>query len=171
MSTNELMKMDTIKIIRRICLPSRYLDNNLKLHLLRELSETTKEECSKDYGYILSVKSISQIISHKIGRANSDNVFTVEFEANTLNPKPGVEVFGNVCMIYKDGIFINIMGKQKMLIPATSMINKEGIFEESTGSYRVSGKTIKVGDEITALITASQYNNGFFSCLGVLKDL
>ena len=167
------MKMETVTITRRICLHSRFLDHNIKLHLLRELSTATKDECSKDHGYIISVKGISHIVNHKIGRANSDNVFTLEFEALTLNPKVGMEVTGTVCMIYKDGVFINIMNRQKMLIPATSLTgNKDDHgFDESTGNYRVHGCCIKVGDDVEATVTASQYSNGFFSCLGTLKDV
>ena len=165
--------METVTITRRICIHSRFLDHNIKQHLLTELSKITENECSKDHGYIISVKCINSIINHVIGRVNNDNVFTIEFDALTLNPKVGMEVIGTVCMIYKDGIFLNIMDKQKMLIPATSLIGDESkhMFDENTGNYLISGHCIKVGDDIEAVITDSQYNNGFFSCLGVLKDL
>ena len=164
--------MNTVTIVRRICLPSRYLDSNIMSHLLREVSETTNQECSKNYGYILSVKGINKIVNHKIGRANADNVFTVEFEAVTLHPKPGMKVQGTACMIYKDGIFVNSMDKQKMLIASTSMIIDENSgFDDITGTYNISGRTIKVGDKIMVEVTASQYSNGFFSCIGTLKDV
>jgi DNA-directed RNA polymerase subunit E'/Rpb7 len=163
------VKMDTITITRRICLPSHFLDQNIKEHLLEELSNSTRSECGKEHGHILSIRGISKIIDHKIGRANSDNVFTLEFEALTLNPKVGAGVIGTVCMVYKDGIFINIMGKQQLLIPATSLVAYE--FNESTGSYEGSEFSIKVDDEVTAVITASQYSNGGFSCYGALKEL
>lgn len=170
---SQLVKMETVTITRRICLHSRFLDHNIKHHLLRELSNATKGECSKDHGHIISVKGINRIVDHKIGRANSDNVFTIEFQALTLNPKVGTEVLGTVCMIYKDGVFINIMDKQKMLIPTTSLTGDDVVlgFDESTGNYNISDRSIKVGDDIDATITASQYSNGFFSCLGALKDV
>ena len=165
--------METVTITRRICIQSRFLDHNIKIHLLRELSSTTNNECSKEHGYIISAKSIIRIVNHKIGRVNSDNVFTVEFKALTLNPKVGTEIIGTVCMIYKDGIFLNIMDKQKMLIPATSLNSDENDhgFDESTGNYLIHGKSVKIGDDITAIITDSQYSKGFFSCLGALKEL
>ncbi len=166
--------METVTITRRICLPSRYLDSNINIHLLRELSNNTKNECSKEYGHIISIKNIQRIVDHKIGRANADNVFTLEFKALTLNPKIGMEVCGTVCMIYKDGIFINIMDKQKMLIPALTLTGEEDDddnygFDIITGHYKVAGNWIKVGTDIKAVVTASQYNNGLFSCLGYLK--
>ena len=161
--------MNTITLTRRICLESRFLDQDIKEHLLEELSNSTRNECGKEHGHIISIRGIGKIIDHKIGRANSDNVFTLEFEALTLNPKIGAEVMGTVCMVYKDGVFVNIMGKQQLLIPATSLSEYE--FKESTGSYEGSEFSIKVGDEVTAVITASQYSNGGFSCYGALKEL
>ena len=161
--------MNNITITRRICIHSQYLDQNIRGHLLRELTALTRNECGKEHGHIISVKKITKIVDHKIGRANSDNVFTIEFEALTLNPKVGTEVMGRVCMVYKDGIFINIMNKQKMLIPATSLFNYE--FDELTGSYEGSESSIRVDDELEAVITASQYRNGCFSCYGALKGV
>ena len=64
------------------------------------------------------------------------------------------------------------MNKQKMLIPSTSIpTGTDSGFNEITGNYTVSGKTMKVGDNIEAVISASQYSNGFFSCIGALKDV
>jgi len=74
-------------------------------------------------------------------------------------------------MIYPDGILVNIMNRQKMLIPTTSMPIDDYAFDNNTGNYIVAGRTIKVGDKIVANITDSQYNNGSFSCIGVLKDV
>jgi DNA-directed RNA polymerase subunit E'/Rpb7 len=161
--------MDNITITRRICINSRYLDQNIHAHLLQELSSLTQNECGKEHGHIISVNKIIRIIDHKIGRANADNVFAIEFNAVALNPKVGAEVVGRVCMVYKDGIFINIMDKQKMLIPATSLMNYE--FDELTDSYKGSESSIKVNDELEAVITASQYRNGCFSCYGALKGV
>jgi DNA-directed RNA polymerase subunit E'/Rpb7 len=163
------MKMNKITITRRICMHSKYLDQDISDHILRELTSLTLNECGKEHGHIISVNKINKIVNHKIGRANSDNVFTVEFEALSLNPKVGTAVVGRVCMVYKDGIFINIMNKQKMLIPATSLIKYE--FDELTGSYKGSESSIRVDDELEAVITASQYRNGRFSCYGALKGV
>ena len=165
--------METSTITRRICIHSRFLDSKINQHLLRELSKITANECSKDHGYIISVQCINSIINQTIGRVNNDNVFTIEFDALTLNPKVGKEVLGTVCMIFKDGIFLNIMDRQKMLIPATTLVSDNGEhgFDENTGNYLISGRCVKVGDDLEAVITDSQYSNGFFSCLGTLKDL
>ena len=161
--------METVLITRHICLPSRFLDKNINEHILGEMSELTKDECGKEYGHIVSIKSIKRIIDQKIGRAEADNVFTVEFEALTFNPKVGKEVPGSVCMVYKDGIFLRIMGKQLLLVPASALQGYH--YSEINNSYEGNESTIELGDEVNAIITASQYSNRSFSCLGTLKDL
>tara|TARA_Y100000389_G_C17288480_1_gene426736 strand:- start:103 stop:594 length:492 start_codon:yes stop_codon:yes gene_type:complete len=161
---------DTTLIIRRICLPSRFIDSDIKMHLLNEISKKVEEECTKDYGHILSVEKITKIISHTISRSNCDNVFIVEFKAITLKPEIGMGVSGTVCMVYKDGIFINIFDKQKLLIPF-SLMNDECKFDPINNMYFRKDKCIKVGDELEAKITAIQFNNKSFSCIGMFKDL
>ena len=161
--------MEKVLITRRICLPSRFLDRNINEHLLKEISKLTKEECGKEYGHIISIKSVNRIVDHKIGRAEADNVFTVEFEAVTFNPTVGKEVAGSVCMVYKDGIFLRIMEKQLLLVPASTLQNYR--YSEIDNSYEGDESSISVGDEVNAVVTASQYSSKSFSCLGILKDL
>ena len=162
--------METTVITRRICLESRFLDQNIKSHIIRELSEKTKNECTSENGYILSIKELESILSHEIGRANGDNVFNIQFKACIFNPVVGKEVIGEVFHMFAIGIFINAMEKQKILIPVTSMTNY--IYNELTGNYehKDDNDSINFGDKINVIITDSQYNNGSFSCLGVLKD-
>jgi len=162
--------METKTITRRICLNDRYLDQDIREHMLCELSTMTTNECTKEYGYILSIDALDEILSHEIGRANGGNVFTLKFKAITLNPVVGKEVTGEVFHVFAIGIFVNVMGKQKILVPVTSLTNY--VFNELTSIYEHSenGDTIKVGDSINVIITDSQYNSGGFSCLGILKD-
>lgn len=137
---------------------------------MRELSEKTKNECTNDNGYILSIEELESILSHEIGRANGDNVFNLQFRACIFNPIVGKEVIGEVFHMFSIGIFVNAMERQKILIPVTSLTNY--VYNELTGNYEHdSGKDdIKSGDKIIVIITDSQYNSGGFSCLGVLKD-
>ena len=155
-------------IERRICLESKFLDQNIVSNLLSKIQSSTTLECTKDYGYILDVTRIVKILTHEICRANTDNVFTVQFEAHTLKPEPGESMTGKVCMVYKDGIFITVCDKQKILIPKINL--KDYIFDESVPCYKNSeGSCIKDGDEITTIITAVQYQKKNYSCFGTLK--
>ena len=161
--------MTTATMQKRVCLESKYLDSRIRDHLLSKLQTAVISDCTQEYGHILGVKRIVAIISHEIDRANSDNVFTVKFEADTLKPDKGTVLNGIVCMVYKDGIFITVQGRQKMLIPR--MYLKEYEFDEGLQCYRSleGGNTISDGDEVEAVVTASQYSKNTFSCFGSLR--
>lgn len=150
----------TIVIERRIYLEPKHLDKNIMEHLMSKITEDTLGECSKEFGHIISVKRIVEILN------NEDTIFTVRFEAETLKPEVGTKLTGVVCMVYKDGIFVNIAEKQKMLIPSIAL--KEYIFEENTGTYKKGNINIKEGDEIQVVVTAVKYNKQSFSCVGSL---
>lgn len=149
-----------IIIERRIYLEPRYLDQNIMSHLLAKIIEETSNECTKEYGHILSVKRIVEVINIE------DTIFTVRFEAETLKPEPGAKFTGIVCMVYKDGIFVNIADKQKMLIPSITL--KGYIFDDNLEQYVKNKIKIKEGDEIQVIVTATKYNKQNFSCVGSL---
>lgn len=134
-------------------------------HLLSKITELTYGNCTKEYGYILKIIKINFIISHEISRANTDNIFNVDFDVEILKPEKGLEVEGVVCMVYKDGIFINILDKQKMLIPNSNLQKYE--FNGDLKIYEnEDGETIKMNDSIKAVITAVSYSNQKYSCFG-----
>lgn len=156
----------TVTMEKKICLESRYLDHNIRDHLLSKLQQTLSTDCTKDIGHIIGVTKLVNILHHEIDRANGANVFTVSFEAETLKPDPGTTLSGTVCMIYKDGVFIDVLvGRQKMLIPKIYL--KTYTFDETVPCYtNDEGKSINMGDILMANVTASQYNNKTFSCFG-----
>jgi DNA-directed RNA polymerase subunit E'/Rpb7 len=162
--------MDKTIIEKRICLESRFLDSNYEQHILNKANQDTKNECSQKYGFIIRIVKIDKILDHEINRVNADNVFTVKFEAETLKPEPGKIFRGSVCMIYKDGIFINVFNKQKILIP-TCVLTDNYSFNEEKNLYvgnEDHDDIIKEGTILNVKITASQYNNLNFSCFGTI---
>jgi len=157
--------MTVVTIEKKICLESKYLDSKIHNHLLFKLQLLLSSECTKDTGHIINVTKIINIISHEIDRANCSNVFFLRFEAEALKPDTGMVLTGDVCMVYKDGIFLEVLkGRQKMLVPKLYL--KEYTFDESVPCYRNGDDIIKAGDVISAMVTASQYNNKTFSCFG-----
>lgn len=162
--------MDTTIIEKRICLESRFLDSNYEQHLLNKANQDTKNECSQKYGFIIRLIKIHKILDHEINRVNADNVFTVKFEAETLKPEPDKIFRGSVCMVYKDGIFINVLNKQKILIPAYVLTDNYS-FNNEKNLYIGNNDPddiIKEGTILDVKITASQYNNLNFSCFGTI---
>lgn len=158
--------MDKAVLEKRILLDSKYLTKDIKQHICNKLVEVTKEECSKDYGYIIEIIKILEIKGHEIGRVNFDNIFTVIFEAYILNPVSGAEFEGVVCLIYKDGVFVNILDKQKMLIPKESIKDYE--FDEDKNIYKKGDSVIAQDTKLKVRVTASQYRKKSFSCFGSL---
>jgi DNA-directed RNA polymerase subunit E'/Rpb7 len=160
--------MQTVILNKRICLHSKFLDQNIMRHILEKLSELADGTCSQEYGYILRIKKIIEILDHEIGRADIENIFNVRFEADILKPEKGLEMNGKVCMIYKDGIFINIMDKQKMLIPKNKLTDYDFLDSDNTYKHKTTKKTINIGDNITAVVTVTGYNNQSYSCFGCI---
>ena len=158
--------MNKVTLEKRIILESKYLTRDIKQHICNKLVEITKEECSKDYGYIIEIIKILDIKGHEIGRVNFDNIFTVIFEAYILNPVAGAEFEGTVCLIYKDGIFVNIYDKQKMLIPRDNI--QDYVFDENKNIYIKGDVIISQDSKLKVKVTASQYRKKSFSCFGTL---
>lgn len=162
--------MSTANIKKRISLESKYLDGNIMDHLYTKLILTTKDsKCTKDYGYITNIKSITKIIDHEISRSTCNNIFTVEFLADILNPQPGTSHIGTVCMIFSDGIFVTIHPRQRVLIPKSLLTEYE--YKKENKTFVKGDITIKQGDTLIVKITASKYNKEEFSCFGTLKEV
>jgi DNA-directed RNA polymerase subunit E'/Rpb7 len=158
--------MQTIVIEKRVSLESKYLDSNIIDHLIDKLKKLTSEKCTKEHGYILEIERVIEISECEIGRNDTDNIFTVKFQATILKPEKGTTMTGNVCMIYKDGVFISIMEKQKMLIPKSKLTDYTFVESSNIYTHKKNGKNINIGDKITCVVSASAYNNQSYSCFG-----
>lgn len=151
-----------VEIKKRIFLPPKCLDSNITKHILKYLKLKTRNKCTKDYGYILSIKNIISIESIE------STIFNVIFKAKTLKPVVGAIFDGIVCKVYKDGLFIDIMNTQKMLIPSSLM--NDYIYNEEDNLYYKENKKICKDTKVKAIVTAVQYNKQKFSCFGELKE-
>ena len=150
----------TVIITKRVYLEPQFLDQNIMTHLLNKITDLSVGECTKENGHILSVIRIVEILG------NEDTIFTVRFEANTLKPNIGDILEGTVCMLYRDGIFTQVIDRQKMLIPALSI--KGYKYDDVEQIYSNGNNKIREGDKIKAIVTASQYSKQSFSCIGCL---
>tara|TARA_A100001015_G_C15010094_1_gene722617 strand:- start:216 stop:695 length:480 start_codon:yes stop_codon:yes gene_type:complete len=158
--------METILLEKSVNLHCKYLDINIMDHLLHILKENMLYKCTQENGYILNISKIDKIISHSIERSNGENIFIISFFADVFKPKENMQIEGTVCMIYKDGIFIDIMNKQKMLIPKNNLTDYE--YDEKEKIYKNDDINIKNGDRIKAIITNVGYSNNKYSCFGKL---
>lgn len=158
----------TIVIERRICLEPQFLDSNIMDHLFEKIKSSVLNECTKEFGYIIEVKRILEIRDNWISSANSDVVFNVLFEAETLKPEVGLHLQGKVCMIFPNGILLDIQNKLKFLIPLQSLegyeLNKAGMF------YKKGEEKIEKGDELTVEVSEIKYKDQSFMCFGNLVE-
>jgi|TARA_B110000259_G_C13943098_1_gene373603 DNA-directed RNA polymerase subunit E'/Rpb7 len=155
--------MQTSYITRRVVLHPQQLTKKINKGIKKQLVLDTKNECTKQYGYILKINKIQEIID------NEDTVLNVKFSAQTLKPEINKTLKGEVYKIYKDGIFIDVLKKQKILVPSTNLTDYT--FDEENNIYThnsISDKKIKENDIFDVKIEAVKYSNGKFSCFGSL---
>lgn len=157
--------MTTI-ITRRICLESKFLDSNILRHIFNKIVDLTKNECTKEYGYIINIKRIISIDDSCISAASSDNVFTITFEAITIKPEIGSVLEGIVCMIFPNGILLNIEDKMKFLIPLSSLIGYE--LNKQECFYFNEKRKISKNDRVSVSVMDVKYKNQTFMCFGNL---
>jgi DNA-directed RNA polymerase subunit E'/Rpb7 len=135
--------------------PDELYIGGVKNNILNKLENIIKNgECSYDNGYILEIKRIIDYGNNYISNATNMIVFTVVFEAITLNPKIGSVMEGKVVSVHSSGIFVEIKEKIKVLI---SEGNMNGMLEN-----------IKKNDMIKLKISDIRYQNKKISCIGIL---
>ena len=139
----------------------------VKNNIMNKLENIIKNsECSYDNGYILEIKRIIDYNNNYISNATNMIVFTVIFEAITLNPKIGSILSGKVVSVHTSGIFVEIKEKIKVLVAESSM---EGmIYDPNTSSYVSKDYCINKNDIVNIKITDIRYQNKKISCIGIL---
>jgi len=159
--------MKTI-IERRICLEPQFLDSNIMNHVFEKVKRSVQNECTKEHGYIIEVTRVVGISDNWISSANSDIVFNVVFEAEVLKPEIGLLLEGDVCMIFPNGILLNIQTKMKFLIPLGSLNGYQ--FNSLSMCYENGDSKIEKGDVLTVEVVEIKYKDQNFMCFGNLVD-
>lgn len=154
--------MNTTLIEKKITLEPKYLDSNIMTHLLDAVRRATHTDCAKEYGYVMDITELVDIIS------SEDNIFNLRVKARTLKVDVGDEVVGKVCMLYKDGIFAIVDGKQRVLIPATSLCDFEYLETSNTFTHKSGDIVIHNGDIVHIRVVHTMYNRKNLSCVGSL---
>ena len=160
--------MQKVLITRDIRLAPQFIDQFIMKHLYTVLIDKITNTCSRQFGHIIKINNIISIEDQYIDRFHSDIHFIVKFEATTLLPTPGLETTGEICMVYEDGIFVNIQSLQKLLIPSCTLSDYN--FNASENYFSNGVVILNKNKIITIKITDSKYQDGKFSCLGVFKE-
>ena len=161
--------MFKIIIKRQVSLKPEELSGCVKNNIMKKLESIIKTgECSYDNGYILEIKRILNFNNNYISNATNMIVFTVVFEAITLNPKIGSLLNGTVVSIHTSGIFVEIKEKIKVLVSESNMDGM--IYDVNTLTYisKVRKGVVKKNDIVSIKISDIRYQNKKISCIGIL---
>jgi DNA-directed RNA polymerase subunit E'/Rpb7 len=156
-----------IHIKQKVSIHSKYLDQNIRIHLLNKLKETFIGKCTLEYGYIIGINKIIKLGENSIAPANSLVIFDLIYEADVLKPEIGQVLSGKVCMIFQHGIFVEIQDKMKVLIPVTSISSYR--FEE-TRYVNDNDDEISLGNELLIVIVMIKYEKKAFNCIGKIQS-
>lgn len=161
--------MQRITIIEDVCVEASSLDERVSDHIYEKLVSKFQGHCDQKYGHVIQVCKNVRILSNVISTTSSGVFFKVRVSMDTLNPKAGGTYQGKVCMIFKEGIFVELFGKVKVLIP--SGVIPEFKYNKTTSCFeRSRGVSIKIGDEVEVVLDTVKYERKNFICLGSLKN-
>lgn len=162
-----------IEILKqRLVIDNCYLEKNLQASIFNRLKEVAENECSKEYGYIIKVIRLIKIVDNYISNVNSELIFIVEFEAETIKPEINSLYEDEIFLVLRGGIFFHISNKFKVLIPPNSLCdytfnadNKSYVNKNDSSIFLVKGIKCKIK------ITGIRYMNKKFDCFGELVEI
>jgi DNA-directed RNA polymerase subunit E'/Rpb7 len=152
-----------INIEQQVYLEPKYLNLNLDTHILEKLQTCIIGTCDYENGYILGVNKILKIGDNKLSQTSSC-IFTVSYLATVLKPEIGRQFIGKVCMVFNDGLFIEVYNKMKVLVPYTTF----DTFTFEHDKFKKDNLTIGEGSEVNIEITMIKYEKKNFNCIGKL---
>jgi DNA-directed RNA polymerase subunit E'/Rpb7 len=160
-------------IEKRVCIRPEFLDSNVMKYIEKKVHENYINDCTKDIGYITSIKKIVKIKDNYLSNSCSDIVFEVIIDVENIKPEVGSIFKGNVCMIFQDGILVNIQNIMKVLIPLSSLKDYNLIgnqFVLNKEKYDINNKYVKIKlkDDVKVKIIGSKYTRKNYACFGEL---
>jgi DNA-directed RNA polymerase subunit E'/Rpb7 len=153
---------------QKISLEPSFLDENLKSHLIEKVKKELLGKCDKEYGYITEIYDDIKIINNTISSASYGVFFNIEIQAKVHKPEKGGKYEGRVCMVFSNGIFVEVFGRAKVLIPSDKMGGYKYVKEDSC--YKKGKHKISVNDTIQVEIDLIKYEKQNFNCIGSLKN-
>ena len=158
------MEVKTLR--QRLVIDNDCLDKNLNASIFKRLKEVAENDCSKEFGYIIKVLKLTRIIDNYISNVNSELIFIVEFQAQTVKPEINNIYEDEIFLVLRGGIFFDINNKFKVLIPPSALTNYT--FNSDAKSYENGETTLSKGLKCKIKITGIRYMNKKFDCFGEL---
>ena len=160
-----------VQIAQRISIDPMYMDKDIENHILNKLKTSTENTCTYTHGYINKIIRLVKIIDNLVGTPGSSIFFNIIYEAETIRPVNGLVLNGTVCMIFEQGIFVDILNKIKIIIPISFLTDFKYIpsYEKSGPVFVHEKLVITSGININIEIVRTKYEEKQFSCIGKIN--
>jgi DNA-directed RNA polymerase subunit E'/Rpb7 len=159
--------MSRITVDKKICIEPKFLDSKLLSHIYTRIVDQMVGKCDQNYGYILKVYESITILENSLATASTGVFFNVRFDIKILKPKIKGSYSGIVCMIFQEGIFVEVSNKMKVLIRTNEMDGYK--YSKSKNIFKKNDKTISKDDTLDITIEMIKYEKQHFNCIGSLK--
>lgn len=152
--------MTESKISKTIELSPKFLDRNIKQHILQKIQSSGS--CCREYGYIERIVSIDHFVNTRI-TDNGYCVFDVDFTAITSKPEIGKEIDSVISVVVKDGIFMSNNKHIKIFLPAKYL--QDYTFDQKERIFKKQEDLLCVGRQIRVYIHNINFDNLRFECI------
>lgn len=116
--------------------------------LLERYQRRYENTCTKENGYILSVRTIRKILRRKLSAYNGTLVIDSEIEVDCLLPAPGQRVQGVVKQMFAQGWIVVVHECMKVFVPRSS--------DAETALHA----------SVEVEITQTRFQKGRYDCIG-----
>lgn len=158
-------------VTRNICLNHQFLNADIEKNILSELQKNLSDQCTKEYGYFISIDRLKNIKNNHVTSGTSDVIIEVEFEITNLKPDIGIIYTGKICQISHIGILLKVQDKLKALIPYTYLSDYE--FDQKMKAYvhEKNSKLILEGENIQIEVVDFKYAKSEYQVIAKLHDI
>jgi DNA-directed RNA polymerase subunit E'/Rpb7 len=164
--------MSKIFIEKRLCIDSYLLNENIKEHILDKLKKEYVGKCDKEYGFIVKIYDKIEILDNIVSPSSHGVFFLLKFCASVYKPEVNKKYKGKVCLVFSNGIFVELFEKIKVLVPQDKMsdykynkLENKWKREENT---QKNTQEITIGSNVDVEIKMIKYEKQNFSCIGKL---
>lgn len=154
------------KINMKVEMHPEKIDQNWRSSLFATVCHKFQGKCTREDGYIVSIKKIEKIYDQYIKRTSGVVLFFIQVFAECILPTNGDTIEAVVDMIFPHGVFCH-HHSLRMMMPIAKCRNFH-IRQEFSTKYLYNPQTKKVirkGDIVAVLIDDVRFENDFYSCI------
>jgi DNA-directed RNA polymerase subunit E'/Rpb7 len=152
----------------KIFLQAKFLNSQLEKHIYDKICQLYLNRCDQEYGYILQILNKIELLENVVSSGGNGCFFTVKFSIKSLKPEIGNCLTGKICMIFVHGIFVEVAGKMKVLVPFDKMNGYK--YSKNRTTFHNGKKFFSEGDKVEIVLELIKYEKQNFSCIARLKN-